>query len=147
MVHQDATGSIAVLAVLFEMSANATSPLLTAVTKNIGAITKPGTKTETGALDFSELTALLATTKLFSYQGSLTTPPCAEGLTFVVPQKPLAVDVATYLAIKQIVKFNSRYTQNTAGSTNILELGCKAKDEAGESPDCRARAGVILTLL
>lgn len=141
MVHQDAAGSIAVIAIMFELSSNTTSPLLSAVTKNIAAIAKPGTRTETGALDFAELTELLGSTRLFTYQGSLTTPPCAEGLTFIVPQKPLPVDVATYLAIKKVVKFNSRYTQNTGGKANILELGCQAKDHAGKFPVGTSRFG------
>lgn len=131
MVHENESGEIAVLALLFELSSNASSPLIKSVTKNLDKISTPGSKTETGPLDFSEIKTLVESSVLFTYQGSLTTPPCAEGLTFIVPQTPLEVDVETFNAIKKTVKFNSRYTQNGEGEDNILDMGCKAKDLAG----------------
>ncbi|KAA8896166.1 alpha carbonic anhydrase [Sphaerosporella brunnea] len=132
MVHEaaDGDGAIAVVAVLFEIDAVDATQLLKAVTRNIDKIQRPGSKTETAGLDFAELTAHLRNAPLLTYQGSLTTPPCAEGLTFIVPQKPMPLDVDTYRKIKGTVKFNARYTQNEAGLENILELGCKAVDEA-----------------
>jgi len=117
-----------VIAVMFQMSSTETTDLLTAVTKNIGDIEKPGTKTETGPLDFTKLIDHVQKSPLFTYTGSLTTPPCAEGLTFIVPQKPLPIDVDTYNKIKKTVRFNSRYTQNQAGEENVLEMGCKAAE-------------------
>jgi len=128
MVHESASGGLAVIAVMFQMSSTETTDLLTAVTKNIGDIEKPGTKTETGPLDFTKLIDHVQKSPLFTYTGSLTTPPCAEGLTFIVPQKPLPIDVDTYNKIKKTVRFNSRYTQNQAGEENVLEMGCKAAE-------------------
>jgi len=126
MVHEAANGDIAVIAVMFQMSSNSSTELLKSVTENIAAIKEPGTATETGALDFTELQNHIATSQLFTYTGSLTTPPCAEGLTFIIPQEPMALDVETFNAIKSTVKFNSRYTQNGPGNENILQLGCSA---------------------
>lgn len=93
------------------------------MTEKLSEISTPGTVTETGALDFAPLIEHVQTTSLFQYAGSLTTPPCAEGLTFLVTQQPLPLNVATYNALKSIIKFNSRYTQNTLGQTNLLEVG------------------------
>lgn len=146
MVHEGADGKIFVLAVLFELSSSSSTELLKSVTKNIDHISVPGTKTETGALDFSELKKLIDTSKLFSYQGSLTTPPCAEGLTFIIPQTPMALDVETYNAIKKTVKFNSRFTQNGAGQANVLDPGCKANNGTGGSCKTRIWHGLKLTL-
>ena len=82
----------------------------------------PGTRTKTGALDFTEVINHVATTPLFQYTGSLTTPPCAEGLTFLVTEVPLPLNVATFNKIKNVIKFNARFTQNTLGQTNLLQV-------------------------
>jgi carbonic anhydrase len=126
MVHEAADGSIAVIAMLFDMSAANSTELLKAVVENIDQIQTPGTKTETGALNFDELTAHINSVPLLTYTGSLTTPPCAEGLTFIVPQVAMPLDVDTFNKIKTTVKFNARYTQNDVGQENILALGCAA---------------------
>jgi len=135
MVHQaaDGSGDIAVLAVMFEMSADGeTTDLLTAVTENLEDIREPGTVTTTGPLEFGALIQHLQTTPLFQYKGSLTTPPCAEGLTFFVTQDPLPIDVPTFLAIKSVVKFNSRYTQNGLGQANLLQIASEQFTGANE---------------
>ncbi|KAI5816543.1 alpha carbonic anhydrase [Pyronema omphalodes] len=130
MVHESSTGKLAVIALMFQLSSTETTELLTKVTENIKDIQTPGTRTETGELDFEEVVNHVQNTRLFTYQGSLTTPPCSEGLTFIIPQQPLPVDVETFNRIKGTVKFNSRYTQNELGKENILELGCTASTEA-----------------
>lgn len=111
----------------FQLSEDGTTTeLLTAVTEKISDIAIPGTVTETGPLDFGPLIKHLETTPLFQYKGSLTTPPCAEGLTFLVTKEALALNVKTYNAIKKVVKFNSRYTQNTLGQENLVGVGSAA---------------------
>jgi hypothetical protein len=49
-------------------------------------------------------------------------PPCAEGLTFLVTTQRLPLDVAFFNALKAVVGFNSHFTQNSAGSPNVLSL-------------------------
>lgn len=126
MVHEaaDGSGGIAVLAVTFQLTEDGTTTeLLTAVTEKIAEIAVPGSITETGPLDFAPLIDHLQTTPLFQYTGSLTTPPCAEGLTFLVTEQALPLDVKTFNAIKSVVKFNARYTQNTLGQENLVAVG------------------------
>lgn len=65
----------------------------------------------------------MQTTPLFQYTGSLTTPPCAEGLTFLITQQPLPLNVVTFNSLKSVIKFNSRVTQNILGEANLLEVG------------------------
>lgn len=110
-----------------------TTELLTAVTEKLSEIATPGTVTETGPLDFAPLIDHLQTTPLFQYQGSLTTPPCAEGLTFLVTEQALPLDVKTYNAIKSVVKFNSRYTQNALGENNLVGVGAAALEAANST--------------
>ena len=57
----------------------------------------------------------------YRYTGSLTTPPCSAGVDFYISQNLLQLDLATWLAVKKVLKFNARYTQNKLGETNLLE--------------------------
>ncbi|KAG7086717.1 hypothetical protein E1B28_002653 [Marasmius oreades] len=127
MVHEGADGSIVVLAVPFQLTEDgSTTQLLTSVIENIDNVTTPGTVTKTGKLEFAELTKALETEALFQYTGSLTTPPCAEGLTFLVMEKPLPLDVKTFNSLKSVMKFNSRFVQNELGKPNVLEVASEA---------------------
>lgn len=121
MVQDD--GTIAVIAIPFQLTEDgSTTELLTSVITNIDKVTTPGTATTTGALDFAPIIAAVQAGPLFQYVGSLTTPPCAEGLTFLVLEKPLALNVKTFNTLKSVIKFNARYTQNALGQTNLLDV-------------------------
>ncbi|KAJ7681920.1 putative carbonic anhydrase [Mycena polygramma] len=124
MVHQSSVdGSITVLALLFQLSENgASTPLLASVTKNLANATQPGSSTTTGPLDFTAIARAVSSGRVYHYVGSLTTPPCAEGVTFLVLADPLPLDVRTYNALKRVLRFNARYTQNTLGKLNLLEV-------------------------
>ncbi|KAL0061076.1 hypothetical protein AAF712_012070 [Marasmius tenuissimus] len=131
MVHEGAEGEIVVLAVPFQLSEDgSTTDLLTSVIENIGDVATPGSVTKTGKLEFEELINALQTEPLFQYTGSLTTPPCAEGLTFLVMEKPLPLDVKTFNSLKSVIKFNARFVQNELGKTNVLDIA--AKDAAAK---------------
>lgn len=138
MVHEGVTdpNSLAVIALPFQLSASTADPLIAGLQPHLAAIAQPGTKTKIPSLDFSSVqTHVQTTSQLFQYTGSLTTPPCAEGLTFLVAQEPLSIDVATYNEIKSIVKFNSRYTQNEhSAGVNLIEIAQKAGTAAQFNP-------------
>jgi carbonic anhydrase len=134
----DGSGAIAVMAVMFELSDNCTTELLIEVTTNLEGIEEPGSVTKTGPLDFEPLIEHLQTTPLFQDSGSLTTTPCAEGLMFFATEKPLPINVETFLALKSVVKFNSRYTQNALGEANLLQVASDLNK--GQSSNLLARA-------
>lgn len=49
--------------------------------------------------------------KFWSYEGSLTTPPCSEGLRWFVSQQPLYVDDDTLQSILRVSTYSARPTQ------------------------------------
>ncbi|KAF7338965.1 Carbonic anhydrase [Mycena venus] len=135
MVHQAADESIAVIAIPFQLNEDGeTTELLTSVIENLSKVAEPGTSTTTGPLDFGPLIEAIETRPLFQYSGSLTTPPCKEGLTFLVMEEPLALDVKTYNALKKVIKFNARYSQNKLGEDNLLTV---ANVHAQQQDGCR----------
>jgi carbonic anhydrase len=126
MVHEGAEDptQLAVVALMFQVSAGESSSIIKSLSSSLSAVTAPGTKTAIPAgIDFADVLTKVASSDVLTYSGSLTTPPCAEGVTFMIVKDPLDISVADFNAIKSIVKFNARYIQNTLGSMNMIEVG------------------------
>ncbi|KAI4929430.1 uncharacterized protein J4E92_005094 [Alternaria infectoria] len=129
MVHQgvDDESQLAVIALMFEISSGDSASMIQSLSSSLADIATPGTKTTiSSGIDFTDVVETLKTSDIQTYSGSLTTPPCAEGVTFLIVKDPLPVSVEDFNAIKKIVKFNSRFIQNTLGGENILEIGAAA---------------------
>ncbi|KAK1238093.1 hypothetical protein MKX08_002672 [Trichoderma sp. CBMAI-0020] len=95
--------------------------LLSSVFQNVNEIATPGETTLTGPLLFAALENHLKSNAIFTYSGSLTTPPCTEGVDWYISAQPLQIDTATYGKVKDVIKFNARYTQNKLGGVNLLQ--------------------------
>ncbi|KAK2059371.1 carbonic anhydrase [Colletotrichum caudatum] len=108
-----------------EAEAAASSNLLETVFSSLDAIKEPGTVTETGALNMQEVVSLLTAGNFQSYMGSLTTPPCSEGVQWLVSTQRLMVKPETFVAVRDVIGFNSRFPQNTLGQENILQVAQK----------------------
>ncbi|PSN63148.1 carbonic anhydrase [Corynespora cassiicola Philippines] len=125
MVHTGITdpAAITVVGFMFQVSKTASDPIMAGLQPHLAAIAQPGTKTAIEAgLDFSALLSHIQTSDIFQYSGSLTTPPCSEGVTFLIARDPLPIDVDTFNEMKSIMKFNSRFTQNTLGAENLVAV-------------------------
>ena len=96
--------------------------MLTSSVANIEKIAEPGTRTTTAAIDFGAFSTALESASYFQYTGSLTTPPCTQGLELLIADQPWPLDVRTYNRIKKVVKFNARITQNLLGNENLLTI-------------------------
>ncbi len=84
-----------------------------------------GASTTTDPLNFDALKQHVANNVVYKYAGSLTTPPCGEGVTWTVVGEPMALSVAAYNKGKATMKFNSRPTQNDPGKDNLIGIASK----------------------
>lgn len=128
---------MAVVGFLVELGST-TDDLLARVLVDIEKIAEPGSCTElTYLLDFTGLKMTLEGSQIMRYDGSLTTPPCKESISWWISTRTLSIGVDIFKMAKRVIKFNSRYTQNMLGGVNLLqnaanELNC---DEKGSHAD------------
>jgi carbonic anhydrase len=133
--------SIAVLALLFDVSDKNTD-LLDTLASASHKIKTPGAIAKSGPLNFSSIINHVQTTPLREYNGSLTTPPCKEGITFLVAEKPLPVNPTSFNAMKKVLRFNSRFTQGGLGEPNLLERAALSIRKGGNGA-AAASSGLV----
>ena len=117
LMHRDAQGRLAVVAVLLERGRDdQPHPVIQTVWGNL-PLEKGEALPAQVPLDLSQL--LPADRGYFTYMGSLTTPPCSEGVLWMVMRQPVA------LAGQQLDVFASLYPMNArplqAGSGRIIK--------------------------
>ena len=110
LVHQDGEGRLAVVAVLLERGE--AQPLLQTLWKHL-----PLEKHEEVAVEqpIDPLQLLPADRRYYSYMGSLTTPPCSEGVLWLVMQQPLTLSAPQIDAFSRLYPMNARPMQRAAG--------------------------------
>lgn len=112
-VHADADGNLAVVGLLFEDGVeNATlAPLFAAMNKDKGERTIDGAT-------FAPAALLPEDMDYFAYRGSLTTPPCTEGVQWFVFKNPATISAA------QVKAFNAMYgkTARPVQASNDREI-------------------------
>ncbi|GLB39256.1 putative carbonic anhydrase [Lyophyllum shimeji] len=103
-VHEAADGVKLVLGATFEISTNgATTDLVQVLGSHVYQIAAPGSKVYVPYIRVQQVVNFFRTTRLYQYWGSLTTPPCSEGVVWLVAQNPLPIDVSSYLAFKKVI--------------------------------------------
>ncbi|KAG0641808.1 alpha carbonic anhydrase [Tuber brumale] len=84
---------------------------------------KPG---DSFKVQMHSINNIVDNSRIRSYPGSLTTPPCSEEVSWYVVEEPLGITVKQLNKMKKIMKFNSRVTQNDYANPpreNLLALG------------------------
>ncbi len=106
-VHRDANNNLAVVGVML-MAGDADSAAYADVFANL-----PPEEAEVTTLDatVSAMDMLPAAKTYFTYTGSLTTPPCSEGVRWLLLDTPIELSVAQIEAFAAIFEVNARPVQ------------------------------------
>jgi carbonic anhydrase len=91
------------------------SPLLETLFGTVNQISAAGTVVETAPLVMSEVVNMLKSGSFQTYSGSLTTPPCSEGVRWLVSDQKLAISLSSFKAARSVIGFNARFPQNFLG--------------------------------
>jgi carbonic anhydrase len=110
LVHKDAEGKVAIVAVLLERGLP--NPMIQTVWNNL-PLEKNDTVTPSVALDVNDI--LPAAREYFTFMGSLTTPPCSEGVLWLVMKKPMPASPAQMALFSRLYPLNARPTQASGG--------------------------------
>jgi carbonic anhydrase len=102
LVHKDAQGRLAVVAVLLD--AGTLNPMVAVLWNNLP--TRKETEVQVQGVDIDPSALLPADRGYFTFTGSLTTPPCSEGVTWFVLKNP------STLSAGEIARFGGLYPMN-----------------------------------
>ena len=115
LVHRSASGELAVVGVMMETGSE--NPALAPVWSHLPAKEGP-VEHFTPAVDAASLLPEIRTT--FRYSGSLTTPPCSEGVKWNVMTAPIQLSDAQLKAFTGIIDENDRPIQ-ALGTRTLME--------------------------
>src|SRR6478672_8137303 len=107
LVHRDAKGHLAVVAVPIE--AGASNPLIASLWAHLPHEKEKEDSPPGVSIDPTQL--LPADHSYFTYMGSLTTPPCTEGVRWFVLKSPVTMSHAQIAAFAKVYPANARPVQ------------------------------------
>ncbi|WP_249937090.1 carbonic anhydrase [Roseateles sp. DAIF2] len=110
LVHKDAEGRLAVLAVLLERGRD--QPLVQQVWNNL-PLEKHEPLNGPGLMDIAKL--LPEDRGYYTYMGSLTTPPCSEGVLWMVMRQPVQLSGEQLEIFAKLYPMNARPLQKGSG--------------------------------
>lgn len=118
LVFKNAYEQISVVSVLYNVG-DKESKFMEPIVKKL-----PKNLDEKVEIEKVELNGLLCDikniTEAYTYSGSLTTPPCTEGVTWYVNQETQSVSYNQFSKLRNVIGFNSRFTQQREG-VNVLK--------------------------
>jgi carbonic anhydrase len=107
LVHKNEAGQLAVVAVLLEQGEP--NKLINTIWTFMPLDTNDQVRMPAGVIDMNEL--LPADQRYYQYFGSLTTPPCTEGVLWTVLKQPLRISPEQFKIFSQVFPFNARPVQ------------------------------------
>lgn len=116
LVHKNEAGKLAVLGALIEEGTESAQ-----IAQIWAAIPKEPGEANARPVAFDPVALLPEDQTYFAYSGSLTTPPCSEGVRWSVLSKPITASADQIAAFRKIVGENARKIQDLNGRE--LDLG------------------------
>jgi len=111
LLHTDEEGKIAALSVFFKLGA--ANPVIQSIWENIPASAGAETMREDVTLD---LTGLMPSEgEYYAYEGSLSIPPCTEGVKWYVLKSPVEISLEQLHAMQALYPMNARPVQPLNG--------------------------------
>jgi len=110
LVHKDLDGKLAVVAVLLDRGS--VQPVVQTVWNNL-PLEKGDEVAARATLDLNAL--LPAERGYFTYMGSLTTPPCSEGVLWMVMKQPVGISAEQIGIFARLYPMNARPIQSASG--------------------------------
>jgi carbonic anhydrase len=111
LVHKDLDGRLAVVAVLLERGQM--HPLVQTLWNNLPLEKNVDYSPEGVAIDLNEL--LPKDRNYYTYMGSLTTPPCSEGVMWMVMKQPQQLSSEQIAIFARMYPMNARPIQSVRG--------------------------------
>jgi carbonic anhydrase len=111
LVHKNNEGQLAVVAVLLDEGAS--NPMIDKVWTYMPLDSGDRVRMPQGLLNVNEL--LPADQRYYQFMGSLTTPPCSEGVLWMVLKQPVTLSKAQYKLFTQLYPNNARPVQPING--------------------------------
>ena len=107
LVHKNDAGQLAVVAVLMETGEP--NPMIETVWTYLPLDTSDRVSVPEGLIDMNKL--LPPDQRYYQFIGSLTTPPCTEGVLWMVLKQPLRISQAQFRVFTQLFPHNARPVQ------------------------------------
>ena len=106
-VHKSPSGALAVVGVFIEQGAH--NSAFDPIWENLP--TKKGVESHFEHVQVNVDDLLPHSTKSYRYDGSLTTPPCSEGVKWIVMESPIQLSAQQIRTFKALIKGNNRPVQ------------------------------------
>ncbi len=110
LLHKSADGKLAMVAVLLERGS--AQPIVQAVWNNL-PLEQGEEVSAKGQIDLAEL--LPSDRRYYTYMGSLTTPPCSEGVLWMVMKTPVQISPEQLSIFARLYPMNARPVQALRG--------------------------------
>ena len=115
LVHTNDAGDLAVVAVLFKRGRDnaALAPVFASLPSTAG-------EKRAAAAEFDAASLLPAQRAYYGYMGSLTTPPCSEGVRWHILKQPVEVSPGQLAAFRKLYRMNARPVQPLNGRVIVV---------------------------